>query len=129
MRDAPCSRPSPRAIVDPVQGSRAAVGRGADMGRAGLLENALQDGARVDAMEGTKPGNDPLCLIPMWQPAQAALLERHDHIDRRAETERKLTRRHTEREAHVAKKRAEALVKAGCPLRHPQDLHGCRLDA
>jgi hypothetical protein len=71
------------------------------MGRVGLLENALQDRPRVDTMEGTKSSNDPLCLIPMWQCAQAPLLERHDHINRRAEAERKLTRCHAEREAHV----------------------------
>ena len=109
MRDGARCRPSPRWIADPVQGPGAAVGRGADMGWVGLLENALQDRPRVDAMEGTKSSNDPLCLIPMWQRAQAPLLERHDHIDRRAE------------------QGAEAFIEAGCPLRHPHDLHGCRL--
>ena len=54
---------------------------GAELGRAGLLDNAVQDRMWIDMVERAKPADDALGLFPMRQCAQTALLQRGNHLD------------------------------------------------
>jgi hypothetical protein len=110
--DPPRRRARFRALGGPLESARATLRRSAEVRGVGLLVNALQEWARIDAMKRAETRHDAMRLFPVRERAQAPLLERHNGVDGRTETERKLAWRHAEREAHVADQRAEAFIEA-----------------